>query len=36
MSRNREKKPVGFAIHITAGGMAGAMEAVRPPDHTGE
>lgn len=24
-----EKKPVGFATHMTAGGVAGAMEAVR-------
>ena len=24
-----EKKPVGFATHLTAGGIAGAMEAVR-------
>ena len=24
-----EKKPVGFATHMTAGGIAGAMEAVR-------
>lgn len=32
MPRNGEKKPVGFATHITAGGIAGAMEAVRPPD----
>lgn len=28
MPRNGEKKPVGFATHITAGGIAGAMEAV--------
>jgi hypothetical protein len=28
MSRNGDKKPVGFATHITAGGLAGAMEAV--------
>lgn len=28
MSRNGDKKPVGFATHITAGGIAGAMEAV--------
>ncbi|KAG9312142.1 mitochondrial carrier domain-containing protein [Chiua virens] len=27
MPRNGEKKPVGFATHITAGGIAGAMEA---------
>ena len=26
-----EKKPVGFATHLTAGGIAGAMEAVRIP-----
>lgn len=26
-----EKKPVGFATHLTAGGIAGAMEAVRTP-----
>jgi len=24
-----EKKSVGFATHMTAGGIAGAMEAVR-------
>lgn len=35
MSRNGEKKPVGFAIHITAGGIAGAMEAVRVPGRSG-
>jgi hypothetical protein len=29
MARATEKKPVGFATHIVAGGMAGAMEAVR-------
>jgi hypothetical protein len=30
MSRNpSDKKPVAFATHITAGGAAGAMEAVR-------
>jgi len=28
MSKNGDKKPVGFATHITAGGIAGAMEAV--------
>ncbi|KAH6918054.1 succinate:fumarate antiporter [Coprinopsis sp. MPI-PUGE-AT-0042] len=28
MSRNASKKPVGFATHITAGGMAGACEAL--------
>lgn len=28
MSRNGDKKPVGFATHITAGGIAGAMEAI--------
>jgi hypothetical protein len=28
MSR-RSKRPVGFATHITAGGLAGACEAVR-------
>ncbi|KAK0210876.1 mitochondrial carrier domain-containing protein [Desarmillaria ectypa] len=28
MSRNSNKKPVGFATHITAGGMAGACEAL--------
>ena len=30
MSRNGDnKKPVGFATQLTAGGIAGAMEAVR-------
>src|SRR6266404_5102038 len=30
MSRaSSDKKPVGFGTHITAGGIAGAMEAVR-------
>lgn len=28
MSRNTNKKPVGFATHIIAGGMAGGCEAV--------
>lgn len=28
MSRNSNKKPVGFATHITAGGIAGACEAL--------
>ncbi|KAF9448266.1 mitochondrial carrier [Macrolepiota fuliginosa MF-IS2] len=28
MSRNSSKKPVGFATHITAGGIAGACEAL--------
>ncbi|KIL00892.1 hypothetical protein PAXRUDRAFT_821233 [Paxillus rubicundulus Ve08.2h10] len=28
MSRSGNKKPVGFATHITAGGIAGAMEAL--------
>ncbi|KAF9012674.1 mitochondrial carrier domain-containing protein [Cyathus striatus] len=28
MSRNNNKQPVGFATHITAGGMAGACEAL--------
>ncbi|KAH7907345.1 mitochondrial carrier domain-containing protein [Hygrophoropsis aurantiaca] len=28
MSRPGNKKPVGFATHLTAGGMAGAMEAL--------
>ncbi|KAH6918056.1 mitochondrial carrier domain-containing protein [Coprinopsis sp. MPI-PUGE-AT-0042] len=28
MSRNANKKPVGFATHITAGGIAGACEAL--------
>jgi solute carrier family 25 citrate transporter 1 len=28
MSRNSNRKPVGFATHITAGGIAGACEAV--------
>ncbi|EIN06585.1 mitochondrial carrier [Punctularia strigosozonata HHB-11173 SS5] len=28
MSRSTDKKPVGFATHITAGGIAGAMEAL--------
>lgn len=32
MSRTGDKKPVGFATHITAGGIAGAMEAVST-DH---
>jgi solute carrier family 25 citrate transporter 1 len=32
MSRaSSDKKPVGFGTHITAGGLAGAMEAVRHP-----
>src|ERR1700761_1704179 len=32
MSRaSSDKKPVGFGTHITAGGLAGAMEAVRRP-----
>ena len=31
MSRAGDKKPVGFATQLTAGGIAGAMEAVRPP-----
>ena len=31
-----EKKPVGFATHMTAGGIAGAMEAVRRPYDTPE
>jgi len=31
MSRNADKKPVGFATHLTAGGIAGACEAVRAP-----
>lgn len=30
MSRSGHKKPVGFATHVTAGGIAGACEAVRP------
>lgn len=30
MSRGGNKKPVGFATHITAGGIAGACEAVCP------
>ena len=29
MSRSGDKKPVGFATHVTAGGIAGACEAVR-------
>lgn len=29
LTMSSEKKPVGFATHLTAGGMAGAMEAVR-------
>ena len=29
-----EKKPVGFATHMTAGGIAGAMEAVRTLCYT--
>jgi hypothetical protein len=30
MSRtSQDKKPVGLGTHITAGGIAGAMEAVR-------
>jgi hypothetical protein len=33
MPRNGDKKPVGFATHITAGGLAGAMEAVSPNGH---
>jgi len=33
MSKNGDKKPVGFATHITAGGMAGAMEAVSANVH---
>jgi hypothetical protein len=28
MSRNSNKKPVGFATHIIAGGFAGGCEAV--------
>ena len=28
MSRNGDKKPVGFATQLIAGGSAGAMEAV--------
>ena len=28
MSRSGNRKPVGFATHITAGGIAGACEAV--------
>lgn len=28
MSRNANKKPVGFATHIIAGGIAGGCEAV--------
>jgi solute carrier family 25 citrate transporter 1 len=28
MSRNGIKKPVGFATHVIAGGIAGACEAV--------
>lgn len=28
MSRSGDKKPVGFAMHITAGGIAGACEAL--------
>ena len=28
MSGSGDKKPVGFATHITAGGIAGACEAV--------
>jgi solute carrier family 25 citrate transporter 1 len=28
MSRNSIKKPVGFATHIIAGGIAGGCEAV--------
>lgn len=28
MSRNGNKKPVGFATHIIAGGIAGGCEAV--------
>lgn len=28
MSRSGDKKPVGFGTHITAGGIAGAMEAL--------
>ena len=31
MSKVSEKKPVGFATHIVAGGLAGATEAVRSP-----
>ena len=30
MSRNGNKKPVGFATHIIAGGIAGGCEAVSP------
>ena len=30
MPRNANKKPVGFATHIIAGGMAGGCEAVSP------
>ncbi|KAG6830428.1 hypothetical protein H0H92_000731 [Tricholoma furcatifolium] len=29
MSRSSNKKPVGFATHITAGGIAGACEAIK-------
>jgi hypothetical protein len=30
MSRtSKDRRPVGFGTHITAGGIAGAMEAVR-------
>lgn len=32
MSRSNDKKPVGFAIQLTAGGAAGAMEAVSDVD----
>ena len=28
---SKDRKPVGFGTHITAGGIAGAMEAVRSP-----
>src|ERR1700691_3147063 len=28
MSRRNNKKPVGFATHLTAGGIAGGIEAV--------
>ena len=32
-SNGNNKKPVGFATQLTAGGIAGAMEAVSPPIH---
>lgn len=31
MSRGGDRKPVGFATQLTAGGIAGAMEAVSSP-----